>query len=105
MWMRRSLPSVGLFVALFASTLLAQSDPQTDVQPAPQAPAAGQYKFTGSVVNAVTGEPIRRALVQLEGGSERSALSDSNGHFEFAGLPAGQVNVTARKPGFFAQEE
>jgi hypothetical protein len=105
MWMRRSLSSVGLFVALFASTLLAQSDPQTDAQPAPQAPAAGQYKFTGSVVNAVTGEPIRRALVQLEGGSERSALSDSNGHFEFAGLPAGQVNVTARKPGFFAQEE
>ena len=107
MWKRRSLSSVGLlvaFCAFSASRLLAQTDPQADTQPAPQNPA-GQYKLTGSVVNAVTGEPIRRALVQLEGGSERSALTDSNGHFEFAGLPAAQVNVTARKPGFFAQEE
>ncbi len=107
MWMRRSLSSVGILVAFCAfltSTLQAQSDPQSDAAPAPES-SAGQYKLSGSVVNAVTGEPIRRALVQLEGESERSALTDSNGHFEFAGLPAGQVNVTARKPGFFAQEE
>ena len=106
--MRRSLSSVGLLVAFCAFLTLplqAQSDPQTDAQPAPQPSAAGQFKLTGSVVNAVTGEPIRRALVQLEGGSEHSGLTDSNGHFEFAGLPAGQVNITARKPGFFAQEE
>jgi hypothetical protein len=56
-------------------------------------------------VNAVTGEPIRRALVQLEGESERSTLTDANGQFEFAGLPAMQANVTARKPGFFGEEE
>lgn len=109
MWKRRS-PSFArlrfvLCALLLASfTLQAQSDPQADAQPAPQS-TAGQFKLTGSVVNAVTGEPIRRALVQLEGESERSALSDSNGHFEFGGLPASQVNVTARKPGFFAQEE
>ncbi len=107
MWKRRSLSSGRLlvgFCALLASTLLAQTDPQTAAPPAPQN-ATGQFKLTGSVVNAVTGDPIRRALVQLEGESERSALTDSNGHFEFVGLPAAQVNVTARKPGFFAQEE
>ncbi len=109
MWKRRSPSFARLVFAVCALSLApcrlhAQSEPQTDVQAAPELPA-GQYKLTGSVVNAVSGEPIRRALVELEGDSERSGLSDSNGHFEFSGLPAGQVNVTARKPGFFAQEE
>ena len=45
------------------------------------------------MVNAVSGEPIRRALVQLEGEYQRSALTDSNGHFEFTGLPNTHVNV------------
>lgn len=109
MW-KRSLPSFARLrfavcaLSLVASTLYAQSDPEADGALAAPLPA-GQYRLTGSVINAVTGEPIRRALVQLEGGSERSALTDSNGHFEFAGLAASQVNVTARKPGFFAQEE
>ena len=70
-----------------------------------QARPTAQYKLSGSVVNAVTGEPVRRALVQVQGEFERSVLTDSSGHFEFNGLPAAHVNVTARKPGFFADEE
>src|SRR5882757_4229744 len=71
-------------------------------------PAAGQmagvtlgnlsdnrYKLSGTVVNSVTGEPIPHALVQVYSQFE---LSDSNGHFEFSGLPEMQTNVTVRKP-------
>jgi hypothetical protein len=87
------------------ATLQAQGDQQPDVPAQPSQAAAGQYKLSGSVTNAVTGEPIRRALVQLQGEFERSTLSDSNGQFEFTGLTATQVNVTARKPGFFGEEE
>jgi hypothetical protein len=92
-------------VLLALSTVLqAQSDDQSNEQKrAAQSP--GQYQLSGSVVNAVTGEPIRRALVQLEGEFERSVLTDPNGHFEFDGLPATHTNVTARKPGFFSDEE
>jgi hypothetical protein len=71
----------------------------------PVPPASGQYKLSGSVANAVTGEPIGRALVQLQGEFERSMLTDANGHFEFVQLPAAHVIVTARKPGFFSDEE
>jgi Carboxypeptidase regulatory-like domain len=59
----------------------------------------------GTVVNAVTGEPIRRALVQLNGMGEHLALTDSSGQFEFADLPPGGATVVVRKPGFFSIEE
>lgn len=87
-----------LFLILPLS-LQAQDDALSATQP------AGQFRLSGSVVNAATGEPIRRALVQLEGESVRSTLTDANGQFEFTGLPAMQASVTARKPGFFAPEE
>ena len=93
---------------VLSSPLQAQVDDQLNVQGrAAQAlpPASGQYQLSGSVVNAVTGEPIRRALVQLEGEFERSVLTDPNGHFEFDGLPPIHTNITARKPGFFSDEE
>lgn len=68
-------------------------------------PTTGSNNLGGSVVNAVSGQPIPRALVQLEGTHEASILTDSNGHFEFNNLPAFQANITARKPGFFSNEE
>src|SRR5215469_1703563 len=87
------LAFAGFFLA---AALFAQTD---------QGPSTAQYRLSGSVVNAVTGEPVRRALVQIQGEFERSVLTDSAGHFEFNGLPATHVNVTARKPGFFGDEE
>ncbi|HKS72551.1 MAG TPA: carboxypeptidase-like regulatory domain-containing protein [Terriglobales bacterium] len=86
-----------LFCGLLLLTVVSAA--QTSDQP------PGQFKLAGSVVNSVSGEPIRRALVQLEGNLELSVLTDANGRFEFAGLPAMQAHVTARKPGFFADEE
>ena len=66
---------------------------------------SGKQTLSGSVINSVTGEPIRRALVQIEAGGERSAFTDGNGHFEFDDLPHGQSAVQIRKPGFFEERQ
>jgi hypothetical protein len=63
------------------------------------------YTLRGTVVNSVTGEPIRGALVQAYIGVQRSALSGADGTFQFEGMLAGQGSVTARKPGYFPPEE
>jgi hypothetical protein len=72
-----------------------------------QAPSGSQqtYSVSGSVVNAATGEGIPRAMVRTNGSVQRNAFSDSDGHFQFDGLPAGQVTVTAQKPGYFADQD
>ena len=53
----------------------------------------------GSVVNALTHQPIARALVSLDQYSQ-SVLTDNEGHFTFDGVPAGQSMLSARRPGY-----
>jgi hypothetical protein len=65
----------------------------------------GDYKLFGTVVNAITGEPIRRALVQIVVTQTFGVLSDSEGKFEFEGLPEGRLHVGVRKPGFFNESD
>ncbi len=64
-----------------------------------------KYSLTGMVINSVTGEPVRGALVQIYMNGQASRLTGTDGKFQFDGLPGGQINITARKPGFFSQEE
>ncbi len=64
-----------------------------------------KYSLSGTVVNVLTGEPIRRALVQIYMGPGQASLTDDSGHFEFNGLPPGQASVTVQKPGFFSEGE
>jgi uncharacterized protein (DUF2141 family) len=62
------------------------------------------HSLSGVVVNSVTGEPVRQALVQagsLAGGSQLSVLTDPEGRFEFPALPESEIVIAARKPGFF----
>jgi Carboxypeptidase regulatory-like domain len=59
------------------------------------------YRLAGTVVNSVTGEPISRAAVQIYGGANHTALTDSGGHFEFGSLAKGRVFIRLKKPGFF----
>jgi hypothetical protein len=68
-------------------------------------PNAPTHDVSGSVVNAATGEPIPRALVQMFGPSQRSDFTDSQGSFRFEAVPEGQAMFTARKPGFFNSDE
>ena len=64
-----------------------------------------KYKLSGAVINSVTGEPVRRAVVQLYAGSQLVALSDGNGQFEFEGLSPGNTSINVHKPGFFDDQQ
>ena len=57
------------------------------------------------VIDAATGEPIRKALVQLQTTQQRTTFTDGDGRFQFDGIPAGQVSLTAQKPGYFGEQE
>jgi hypothetical protein len=63
-------------------------------------------KFTieGNVVNSVTGEPLRRAAVALQGANSTSnnatLNADAGGHFVLSGLPEGTYTISAEKQGF-----
>lgn len=67
-------------------------------QQANQPASTQKYTVTGSVVNAVTGEPIRRALVTMNGAL---AFTGADGRFELGNVPDGLVMAAAQKPGFF----
>ncbi len=69
-----------------------------------QAPNANvkRYAVSGSVYNAVTSEPIHRALVRVFSGQEQYvAFTDGAGRFELADVPAGNAWVSAQRPGYF----
>lgn len=79
-------------------------------QPAPPSLSSSQtpekrYTLTGTVVNSVTGEPIRRVYITMFGRQQASAMTDADGHFEFGDLPSGQVSFQAQKPGFFGDQQ
>ena len=63
------------------------------------------YKLQGEVVNSITGEGIPYVLVTVSSENKQALLTGTDGHFEFAGLRAGRVTVTASKPGFFEDGE
>ncbi len=63
------------------------------------------FVLSGTVVNSVTGEGISRAMVRVTGQASRTAFSDSEGHFQFEGLPAGQVMLMAQKPGYSSEQD
>jgi len=67
------------------------------LNPTNQAP---RHTIAGVVTNAVTGEPIRRALVQLNGTASAAVLTGSDGRFQFADVPEGQILFSTQKPGF-----
>ena len=95
------------FIAILASLapLCAAQDVYTPGQRPSPPPQTGNITLSGTVVNSVTGEGVPRALVQLNGIQLRSVLTDSAGRFEFDQLPEMQAVITARKPGFFSDQE
>jgi hypothetical protein len=68
---------------------------------APQT-ASDRFDIHGKVINAVTGEPIGGALVQL---SDLSQFSQSDGTFTFTNLSSRIFPVFVRKPGFFNNQD
>jgi hypothetical protein len=64
-----------------------------------------KFPVAGTVINALTGEPIRKALVQINGPQQRTAFTDGDGRFQFDAVPAGSVSLSAQKPGYFGEHE
>ena len=64
--------------------------------------SAGSESFTvsGTVVNSVTGEPVPRALVRINGQQQRNTFTDADGRFQFEGMVAGQIMLMVQKPGY-----
>jgi len=55
-------------------------------------------------VDSVSGQPVPHALVKLSAASSRAALTDSDGKFQFGGLPAGPVTLETEKPGYVSRD-
>jgi hypothetical protein len=53
----------------------------------------GKASVEGSVLDAVTGEPVKKASVVLNGQVGLNAVTDAAGHFAFRQLPAGQYMI------------
>lgn len=73
-------------------------------QQKPAASLANGYRIAGTVLNTSTGAPVQRALVSVlvqdDNHTVASAMSDSEGHFAFDGLPATKYPLMASKRGF-----
>ena len=95
-------------LALCVAHLLAAS-PAIAQEYIPPQPASSnaltgpQATLHGVVLNAATGAPLARALVQVEGDANTGALTDGEGRFEIPGLPLGPQTVQVVKPGFLDQ--
>jgi len=100
--MTRTLASWVLAVIVLAGFAGGQSDL---VQQSAPAPSDARYSVSGTVVNSVTGEPVRRALVQVYSEGTLPVLSDGEGRFEIDRLPESLTGIGARKPGYFSMQE
>jgi hypothetical protein len=100
---------VALRVLILISTVAlvpAQDAGSGPLNQAPNPQAGSQRnRVSGLVVNAATGEPIPKALVQLNANPQRTAFSGPDGRFHFEGIAAGVAILTAQKPGFFSPQE
>jgi hypothetical protein len=90
----------GYVILLALATLPAL--PQT--APSSSPPASSLYRIAGKVVNAVTGEPVRRAAMALLAVEDSrpiaSVESGNDGSFALEGLPAAKYQLTASRRGF-----
>ena len=92
--------------ALITRSLLAASFLLSPLLARPQSfapPSSCPCTLRGSVVNVVSGQPVTRALVRLSGDS-RATFTDSEGKFQFNGLPVGSFTLLAEKPGFLGSD-
>jgi hypothetical protein len=91
-----------LIPLLFLVAGLAQKTPN------PVANPAEQCTVQGVVLKAGTGEPLRKAAVQMwqegEPGQPRDAVTDRMGHFELKNLDPGQYRLSVQRNGYVRQE-
>jgi Carboxypeptidase regulatory-like domain len=86
-----------LFAVLWNSCLCAAAAAQQD--------APNRFELKGTVINSVSGEGISGALVQGYFPERKVQFSGSDGTFAFVDVPRGRYAISARKPGFFNEQE
>ncbi|MGB6158684.1 MAG: carboxypeptidase-like regulatory domain-containing protein [Acidobacteriaceae bacterium] len=79
-----------IFAATLAAALPTSAQDTT-------APGTG-YAVRGAIVNAVSGQPVARALVALD--EDHAMLTGSDGEFSFDNVAAGEYYVSVQKPGY-----
>jgi hypothetical protein len=113
---RTRLVGLTCLLAVLTGTCLARQQPRASRT------AAGSYQITGTVVHALTGEPLPGVTVALspnvdlsrQRGTDRTedaprpaeirpVLSGRDGSFAFTGLKAGKYSLSAAKRGFSQQ--
>jgi hypothetical protein len=101
-----------LLLAGLVCAMLAACAARTGAQEPEQAGASGESSrvtVRGVVRNAATGDPVARALVQIEGDADTGTLTNGDGQFEIPGVAAGPQTIRVAKPGFrdrpYATEE
>jgi hypothetical protein len=99
---RRRLQIALLLLAMACLPALPQTGPSVPSAAPPT--ATGLYRIAGTVVNAVTGEPVRRAtvaaLAEADSHTVASAVTDIDGSFALEGLPAAKYQLSASRRGF-----
>jgi len=96
--MRRSIPAFTISLTLLPWLLC--------VAPAlAQQTEADNFEVSGIVINAATGEPVSRALVQMQAATGKAQFAGADGTFVFKRLARGRYNLTASKPGFFSEQQ
>ena len=75
------------------------AQPVVVASPVPVGSPGPTTTLSGVVTNALTGQPIAGATVQVDGTSV-SAITGSDGRFTLAGVPAGQRVLRVSAPGF-----
>lgn len=83
-----------------------QRTPARDVRPG-EPPQKGTATLRGHVVAGDTGDPVRRAMVQVRaqrGQGGGAATTDAEGRWEIGSLPAGRYTVSASKNGYIGAQ-
>jgi hypothetical protein len=96
--------SIAIILLLVLATLSSLSQTAPGASTGAAAPTGGHYRIAGTVVNALIGEPVRRATVAIlsiaESRTLQSVVSDEDGRFAFESLPAAKVQLTSSKRGY-----
>lgn len=75
------------------------SEPPQQPRMRPPDPPKGEGSIEGTVVDRLTGAPVRKAIVNLSGGMgvHKQSATDASGRFVFEQLPEGIFNLTAMR--------
>ncbi len=81
--------------------ILGAQSPARDTTSAPTVAPTGTAAL-GGIVKDGDGQPLRRAIVSIEGDMQitRATITGDDGRFSFGGLPAGRFTVSAEKGGY-----